>query len=410
MMHLHFGTGRLGLGLVAPFFQSPGSELYLLNRAAAGSSATGSTRLGTERRNALLEKNPRKQYVIQAPGETTAIRETIHYDAFHLYSLDTIHDVVQEILATSDAKKEGVVVTGSILTAENYVPVVEALNVICVLKESGEPVGDVYLVACENTLGAREVLEHEAVSPHASPQTRQHVKCVAALVDRMCVGLEEYPGGEPPVTEATVAVQAEEYGVLKLELSPETEGLLRLLHGSRVEFSRHLDIEKEIKGWLLNGSHWLIALTAFHQTGGNADLKLNEWISESDDHHVLAAEILMEMRDGVEILLRSEPQYQGFVEDIDVTHYLDDATGAILNRFRCNEDTMTRVLARFRTPTPEAATSIQSFTGRLLGRVEPPMAAYERERGIPPMASTRSLFNLFRLQAAGTYVDTEQAS
>ncbi len=205
----------------------------------------------------------------------------------------------------------------------------------------------------------------------------------------MCVGLEEYPGGQTPVTEPTVAVQAEEYGVLKLELSPDTEGLPQMLHGSRVEFSRHLDIEKKIKGWLLNGSHWLIALTAFHETGGNADLKLNEWISGSDDHHVLAAEILMEMRDGVEILLRSEPQYRGFVEDVDVASYLDDATAAIMERFRGNEDTMTRVLARFRMPSPAEVGTIQSFTSRLLGRVDTPMAAFQRERGIPPVAATR---------------------
>ena len=408
MLHLHFGTGRLGLGLVAPFLQKPGSELYLLNRAQAGSNATGTTRLGAQRRNELLEKNPQKRYVIQAPGETTEVREIVCYDGFYPYCSETIHDTVQTIQAASAAKKDGVIVTASILTAENYAPVVEALNVICAAKDAGEPVGDVYLVACENTLSAREVLEHSAISPKVSASARRHVKGVPALVDRMCVGLEEYPGGQPPVTEATVAVQAEEFGALKLALSPETEGLASLLHGSRVEFSKHLDIEKEIKGWLLNGSHWLIALSAFHATGGNADLKLNEWISESDDHHVLAAEILIEMRDGVEILLRSEPQYRQFVEDVDVTRYLDEATAAIMNRFRCNEDTMTRVLARFRTPTPEEATSIENFTGRLLGRVDPPMAAFERERGIPPVAATRSLFNLFRLQASGTYVDTEQ--
>ncbi len=64
MMHLHFGTGRLGLGLVAPFLQKPGSELHLLNRAQAGDNTTGSTGLGAQRRNELLEKNPEKQYVI----------------------------------------------------------------------------------------------------------------------------------------------------------------------------------------------------------------------------------------------------------------------------------------------------------------------------------------------------------
>ncbi len=43
MLHIHFGAGRLGLGLVAPFFQRPGSELHLLNRAVSGTNATGST-------------------------------------------------------------------------------------------------------------------------------------------------------------------------------------------------------------------------------------------------------------------------------------------------------------------------------------------------------------------------------
>ena len=45
MLHIHFGAGRLGLGLVAPFFQKPGSELYLLNRATSGSNPTGSAGL-----------------------------------------------------------------------------------------------------------------------------------------------------------------------------------------------------------------------------------------------------------------------------------------------------------------------------------------------------------------------------
>ena len=193
--------------------------------------------------------------------------------------------------------------------------------------------------------------------------------------------------------------------LVKLALTPQTERLEEAVQGSRVEFSRHLEVEKEIKGWLLNGTHWLIALTAFHGADGNADLKLNEWINESQDHHVLAAEILMEMREGVEILLRSEPQYRGFVKEVNVPVYLDNAAEAILERFRSNEDTMTRVLARFRTPSPGEADTMQSFTNRLLGRIDAPMAAYQRERGMPPRAATQSLFHLFRLQAAGTFVD-----
>ena len=409
MLHIHFGTGRLGLGLVVPFFQKPGSEVHLLNRAQSKSRDTGSTALDPQRRNELLSNNPEKLYVVLPAGADGEVRETVHYDGFHAYESDTVGEIAREILADSAGKAEGVVVTASVLALENYAPVVEALNVLSAMKDEGGSVGDIYLVACENTVDAREVFGDASLCGQVSPSTHRHVKCVHALVDRMCVEVAEFPGGTPPVNEPTVAVQAEEYGLLKLALEPETEGLKELLRGSRVEFSRHLDVEKEIKGWLLNGSHWLIALSAFHETGGKTDLKLNEWINENEDHHVLAAEILIEMRDGVEILLRSEPKYRGFVEDVNVTEYLDNATGAILERFRSNEDTMTRILARFRTPTPEEVSTVQNFTSRLLGRVDPPMAAYQRERGIPPMAATRGLFNLFRLQAAGTYVDTEQS-
>lgn len=410
MLHIHFGTGRLGLGLVAPFFQKPGAELHLLNRAESGSKATGETRLDAGRRNELLRHNPQKQYVIQSPSgggsvQEKEVRELVHYDGFHPYACDTVENITRTILDGSSGKNKAVVVTASVLTAENYGAVVDALNVICGLKDKGEPIGDIYLVACENTVSAEEVLQHKELSEKLSDSTKRHVRCVPALVDRMCVGLEEHPGGAPPVAEPTVAVQAEEYGLLKLALTPQTERLAEAVHGSRVEFSRHLDVEKEIKGWLLNGTHWLIALTAFHESGGDADLKLNEWINENEDHHVLAAEILIEMRDGVEILLRSEPKYGCFVEDVNVTEYLDNAAEAILERFRSNEDTMTRILARFRTPSLEEVSTLQNFTSRLLGRVDPPMAAYQRERGIPPRAATQSLFNLFRLQAAGTFVD-----
>ena len=214
MLHIHFGTGRLGLGLVAPFFQKPGAELHLLNRGESGSNATGETRLDARRRNELLH-NQQKQYVIQSPSgggsvQEKEVRETVRYDGFHLYDGDSIGPIIRTILAGSLGKAQAVVVTASVLTAENYGPVVDALNVICEAKEGGQPVGDVYLVACENTLGAEEVLRHVKICPKLSESTKRHVRCVAALVDRMCVGIEEHPGGTPSVTEPAVAVQAEE--------------------------------------------------------------------------------------------------------------------------------------------------------------------------------------------------------
>ncbi|HEX8387855.1 MAG TPA: hypothetical protein VF636_02460, partial [Sphingomonas sp.] len=68
MLHLHFGAGRLGLGLVGPAFARSGSELHLFNRATSGDNATGSTSLGAARRNELLGAHPSRRYHVEKPG------------------------------------------------------------------------------------------------------------------------------------------------------------------------------------------------------------------------------------------------------------------------------------------------------------------------------------------------------
>ncbi|MGI4826834.1 MAG: hypothetical protein ACRYFU_01375 [Janthinobacterium lividum] len=407
MLHIHFGTGRLGLGLVAPFLKTPDSELFLLNRASSGHNVTGSTALDPARRNELLKCSLRHEYLIETPGSmqtsVTEPRERVQYDGFSVYGDGDVAQQVQEILNGSRGKSKGIVVSGSVLTVENYVPVVDALNAICRAKEAGDSeIGDVYLIACENTVSAHEVLKHDDLADQIEEFTRKHVHCVHALVDRVCVEIEECTfEGEPEVM-----VRAEEYGSLKLELCPNTEGLPKLLQGSKAEFSRYLDIEKEIKLWLLNGSHWLIALTAFRESDGNVDLKLDDFINATKDHRTYAAEVVNEMRDGIEALLRSNPQYAPFVKDVDVSAYLDGAAASILERFKANDDTITRILARFRAPTPEETTTVQSFVDRFLHKIEQPLVAYQAAKGIPPKAATQGIFNLFRLQASGTYVDT----
>jgi len=379
-----------------------------MNRATSGKNATGSTSLHPSRRNELLKNNPRQHYMVDTPGVTPGRdgkepRESVRYDGFYVFEEHEVGQAIRDILASSVEKAKGVVVTASVLAAKNYAPVIEALNVICRAKESqNSAIGDVYMIACENTVSAQEVLHHKAFAARIQKETRRHARCVQTLVDRVCVGMEECAfQGEP-----AVLVQAEEYGSLKFELCQDTENLRELLSGSRAEFSRHLDIEKEIKSWLLNGSHWLIALTAFQETGGNVNLKLNEFITGTENHELYASEVVNEMRDGVEFLLRSDPHYAKFAEEVDVTAYLDGAASSILERFKCNEDTMTRILARFRAPTRDEVTSVQSFVDRFLHRIEPPLLAYQAQKGTPAKSATQGIFNLFRLQASGTYVDT----
>ena len=407
MLHVHFGAGRLGLGLVAPFFKTPGSELYLLNRAVSGANPTGGTALSPARRNELLRDHPERHYFIQPPSAPASAREVVQYDAFRTYEGDDLDDLVRSIARDSRGKGAGVVVTASVLAAPSYGPVIRALNLLSHLKEEGgEPIGPIFLVACENTLSAHEVFKDEELFGQIDPRTREHVTCVHALVDRLCVGLEEDDSSPHP----TVRVAAEEYGSLKLEWNPETEPLVGLCRGSRVEFSKHVEAEKQIKSWLVNGSHWLIALSAIRPGEPPSELKLNEHLNESPKHKEFAATALAEMSEGVAILLRSDPKYADFAREVDVDAYLAGARKAILERFASTEDPISRILARFRAPSSEDHHTIESFNKRFADRVDGPLEAYAAEHGVVPPAASRSLFNLHRLLAHGHFVDASATS
>lgn len=400
MLHVHFGAGRLGLGLVAPFFQTTGSELYILNRAVSSRKATGETGLSSARRNQLLSGNPGKLYVIEPPGGQSGQRQEVHYDGFFAYDDDTSDDILQAILDASRAKRDGIVVTASLLVAENYRPVLRLLH----LAAECDEVGPLFLVACENTLSAYQVLEERILCEAVSDQVRAHVTCVHALVDRVCVGLEEDTKGKHPA----VLVRAEEYGSLKLELRDGTKALAQALEGSKVEFTRHVHTEKQVKNWLLNGSHWLIALAAFNESKGDQMLKLNEFLSASPERKEFASRLMSEMSEGVAVILRSDPRYADFVDEVDPDRYLHGASRAILGRFLQNEDPIKRILARFQAPSPEAPGSVETFSKRLSDRVDEPIRAYQEKTGTPPAAASQSVHSLLRLLASGTFIDAQR--
>jgi hypothetical protein len=167
-------------------------------------------------------------------------------------------------------------------------------------------------------------------------------------------------------------------------------------------------VEKQIKSWLLNGAHWLIALSAFQDSQDDTELKLNEFLN-SPKHQNFAATVLKEMGDGIEIVLNKDPQYADFVRDVCARDYLDGAEKMILHRFSTTEDSMLRILARFRAPKPEDVMTLEEFVKRFLDRVGSPIAAYQEERGVAPPAASQGLFNLCRLVASGQFVDADSA-
>ena len=400
MLHIHFGAGRLGLGLVVPFFQTAGSKTFILNRAVSGAKPTGDTALEPRRRNDLLLENPDRCYVIQEPGAQDAPRRVVHYDGFFEYGDDGVEEIVRLIVEHSTPQGNGVIVTASLLTAENYRPVLQALALLAGMNKN-ETLGRIFFVACENTFGANEVLDHPDLCSMLPAELRDHVNCVPALVDRVCVGLEEGHEGSHPI----VLVHAEEYGSLKLELNPKTAELVEMLEGSQIEFTKNVAVEKQIKNWLLNGSHWLLALAAFQESGGDRELKLNHFLAESPERRRFAESVMAEMREGVSNILRREPEYAEFIRDVDPDVYLQGAAEAILKRFMSNEDPVTRILARFQAPTSKSPATVQAFSQRLADRVDEPITAYTEDKGVAPPAATQSIQSLVRLIASGTFIN-----
>ena len=203
-------------------------------------------------------------------------------------------------------------------------------------------------------------------------------------------------------------VRVEQYGSLKFELSAKADELIKMLEGSRIEFGRHVAVEKQIKNWLLNGSHWLIALSAYHQSDANRSMKLNEFLSETPEREQFAASVMQEMREGIAAILHSQPQYADFVQDVDVDSYLRGAARAILKRFLTNEDPIVRILARFQAPSAESLTTLQAFSKRFAERVDEPIAAYEADTGAAPEAAMHSMHSLVRLIASGSFINATQ--
>ncbi len=403
MLHLHFGAGRLGLGLAAPFFRKPGSDLVLLNRMNSSPNPTGDAGLAPARKSELLKTNPWRIYAIKCPTSGSLL-EKVHYKEFHTYTDGDVERVIEQAASECAFEDTGAVVTASVVNAANYISVVQGLNCLTQILSRRGSSKKIFLIPCENTVSADDILKAD-LGNALTEEARQRVRGAQALVDRMCVSLHEYVDADGPTPQPTLAVHAEEYGSLKLQLNGDTEELAELCAGNRVEFSKHLDVEKKIKNWLLNGTHWLIAIDAFKSTGGDSEVKLNEFLNSSPERKQFAIDVMTEMRDGIEVMLLNDPEYESFRADIVPGEYLDGAAKAILQRFFTTDDTLGRILARLRKPTPNDYTALQQFVQRFLSRVDPALKAYEQAKHKLPNAASHSKFSLDQLVASGTFVD-----
>src|SRR4051794_5039034 len=79
---------------------------------------------------------------------------------------------------------------------------------------------------------------------------------------------------------------------------------------------------------------------------------------------------------------------QAFRKDIPPGDNLDGAAKVILNRFLTTDDTLGRILAGLRKPTPNDYMALQQFVQRFLSRVDPALQAYEQAKKRVPTAAT----------------------
>src|SRR3954447_4978602 len=158
MLHLHFGAGRLGLGLAAPFFRKPGSDLILLNRMNSSPNPTGDAGITPARKLELLKNNPQRRYAIQCPTSGSLL-EKVHYTEFYAYEDGDVQDVVEKVVSDSSFGDTGAVVTASVVSAANYISVVQALNTLAGMMEGRGSSKKIFLVPCENTVSADDILE-----------------------------------------------------------------------------------------------------------------------------------------------------------------------------------------------------------------------------------------------------------
>jgi hypothetical protein len=99
-----------------------------------------------------------------------------------------VEGVVEKAVADSPLGDTGAVVTASVVSAANYVSVVQALNTLAGMMEAAE-VRRRFFLSLAKTPSARTT---RRFAHRLTGEARRTVRGAQALVDRMCVALNEF--------------------------------------------------------------------------------------------------------------------------------------------------------------------------------------------------------------------------
>lgn len=364
MVHVHIGTGSLGLGFVAYLTRKAGFRVVLANREVGSAS---------KKKNSALKHNTK--FTLKVVGRTTRT-ESVQIDKF-IYT-DSESDELLDLFENSSTM---LLTTGLKEGLKNCIPDISRLIKKRVDATLDEPL---FVLACENRFDSNWLLSEVAAHLGMSRdqlESRQ-VQFLPCVVDRICTNIECDSSGQ-------VSVEVEPYAkwvIETTEASKKLEKALSLLvNEGIIEFVSDIKPYKLRKLWLINGPHLLVAILA------RADRKTGVHIFLRESRHeLLFRAIQQEFTDAVR-----------FSTHAFSTEELIEFNNRTVSRFQEYPDTSNRIMGRFRRG------ALETFIKDLDAKVgEPARIILERTKATTRIAlMTRTIYQCLRMISAEDYVD-----
>lgn len=256
MRHIHFGAGHFGLGFATWLFWKAGVPTTLVNRLSIAESVAAPDTVSSRRRNELLKQ--RHSYAVSYNSPLAETAEILQYVSIKEFLEYNPNNPDLKLLDKHFLSDEPLCLTFSLGALSNYsVPSLLIRN--CLTKRNIARIADpVYLMAFENNIATTDV----STNYFGGLEQRSDASGIVPLnvsVDRICSMMNESRGRRP-----ILEVACEPYAELVIEDHPLTGPLKSAFKSVEdiVRFSSTIEIEKNRKRWIVNGSHALIALTS----------------------------------------------------------------------------------------------------------------------------------------------------
>lgn len=426
MQHVHFGAGRLGLGLAVALSSKAGIYPTVFNRTTASQAIRQGDLISPARRNELLAERPR--YLLQSLASSTLSASPKFLQTVELKSFVTYEDTrgPTPTHLKHFMEDEPYLVTCSVGNESGYAfPSHTVAKALAKRKEAGinHPI---FLMTYENNIRVdffasliRERLIHSKSRKFFDSLPLHPVDSIA---DRICVGLSQAGTGDPKHTRLTVMCEPYHHVFVDAKAFRNTDLETALMPVKDcVEATRYLDLETMKKLWLLNGTHGLVALMAIYDDKktlpqffndapfDNKDKPASEYrnlpFKEASSKLRTIQGILREFGTGLrtELLLNHEERGQQFIDNYFSSSQEEEYREELIERFTRVQDVPGRIVHQFRPPTNDKPEQTSLFLKRFVPRIVPPMESYITAKGDAPTQSTRAVLRMLEMIEKGYY-------